>query len=87
MYHYSVKIVDSEGTEFRTVTVTKKEASAKLYEHSRQKTLLDEAQCIQLGITQSPGWSHYGYFTAGEITLLFRRPKPVVATPQLFIHG
>jgi len=73
---YSEKYYDSKY-EYRHITLP----SNPLI--SRNKTL-DEEEWRSLGIQQSRGWEHYGYYTPQPTVLLFRRLHGIDGTTGKF---
>lgn len=63
---------DSRPTPHRHITIPL--AVAKLI--PEETPLLTEHEWRSLGIRQSRGWIHYGYFPPHRSVLLFRRPLP-----------
>jgi hypothetical protein len=72
---YSEKIVDSNGDEFRSVTIPRHKANSTLYREYCEDKLLSEAEWRAHGIMQSPGWLHFGNYKglSNNLVLLFRR--------------
>lgn len=69
LIQYSERYADDEF-EYRHVTLPKD--LAKLIPRNR---LMSEAECIHMGVTQSPGWVHYMIHRPEPHVLLFKRPR------------